>query len=272
MTSGAASAALRVASRLGYPADDPLVVSETNNTLVWLRPHAVIAKVGTQPHSADTLAREHAVAMALPSDASIARAVPGVAPSIDERSGAVVTLWERIDSDAREIADPRAIGVSLLELHRALATYRGDLPNFLIGVGRAWEVLADDGAMEGLPEDDRSFLGSTFGRLVEELDRRRGYVEQPLHGEPHGGNLLLSGAGPCWIDLENVCIGPLEWDLAFLPEGAVEVFPRVDEKLLELLRLLSSACVATWCWSRPWRPELRRHGELHLARLRDAEA
>ena len=41
-------AAINVASRLGLHADDPVLIQETNNTVVWLRPHPVIAKVGYQ--------------------------------------------------------------------------------------------------------------------------------------------------------------------------------------------------------------------------------
>jgi hypothetical protein len=269
MTSIATVAAERVASRLGYRANDPLVIQETNNTVVWLRPHAVIAKVGTRQHSAASLSREHAVAASLPPDAPIARPISGIEPALDEESGFVVTLWERLENDLRAVLDPRDIAGSLRELHAALRRYRGELPSFLVGVDFAREVLANDEAMEALDEGDRSFLRAAFDQL-RDAARRYEYIDLPLHGEPHDRNLLLTPAGPRWIDLEAVCSGPLEWDLAFLPEPAVEAFPEVDVHLLQLLRALNSARVATWCWSRPQFPELRWHAEFHLDRVRHA--
>jgi hypothetical protein len=44
VTSAAAS---RVAAKYGFGVQDPVVVQETNNTVVWLRTHAISAKVGT---------------------------------------------------------------------------------------------------------------------------------------------------------------------------------------------------------------------------------
>ena len=38
------------------------------------------------------------------------------------------------------------------------------------------------------------------------------------------------------MDRSKVCVGPLEWDLAFLPQEAVGVFPEIDIELLGLLR------------------------------------
>jgi hypothetical protein len=43
-----ASAACRVAADFGFVADDPVILQETNNTVVWLRPHPIIGKVGTR--------------------------------------------------------------------------------------------------------------------------------------------------------------------------------------------------------------------------------
>jgi thiamine kinase-like enzyme len=125
--------------------------------------------------------------------------------------------------------------------------------------------------MAALSDKDRSLLRRAFDRLSAELDTRR-FCERPLHGEPHDGNLLVTKDGLRWIDLEAACVGPLEWDLAFLPEEAVEVFRDVDRELLRLLRALNSARVATWCWARADFEEMRRHGEFHLEQVRRATA
>jgi hypothetical protein len=127
----ACRAAADIAANHGIRADNPLLLQETNNTVVWLRPSDVIAKVGTRADSADELQREYEVA-----------------------------------------------------------------------------------------------------RLRER------------------------------------CRGPIEWDLAFLPEEARANFSTVDEDLLAVLSSLNSARVATWCWVQARFPLMRRHAEHHLGLLR----
>jgi Ser/Thr protein kinase RdoA (MazF antagonist) len=39
---------------------------------------------------------------------------------------------------------------------------------------------------------------------------------QALHGDVSIGNLLRTDSGPLWNDLEDVCTGPVEWDVAGL--------------------------------------------------------
>ena len=46
----------------------------------------------------------------------------------------------------------------------------------------------------------------------------RAAVEQLLHGEPHPGNVLSTRNGPLFVDLETCCRGPVEFDLAHVPE------------------------------------------------------
>ena len=71
-----------------------------------------------------------------------------------------------------------------------------------------------------------------------------------------------------WIDFEDACRGPVEWDLAFLTEEARGVFENVDRPLLELLTTLNSVRVATWCWVQARFPQMRSHGQQHLSLLR----
>ena len=270
MSSNAVAAATRAGERSGYRSAHPVLIQETNNTVVWLQPHDVIAKVGKWKHSAETLVREHAVASALGSvGAPCATPIAGIAPMLDDQTGFTVTLWERLDHDPSRLPSPEVIGASLLELHHGLARYDGDLPPFTVSLDLARVTLWDDQQMSALPEPDRSLLRSEYDRLTGDL-RSRGYAEQPLHGEAHDRNVLATPAGLRWIDLEGACTGPLEWDLAFLAGEAVAAFPAVDDELLELLRTLNSARVATWCWARYEFEELRWHAEHHLQVVRRA--
>lgn len=264
------AAAIRVGARHGYATDTPVLVQETNNTVVWLRPHAVIAKVGTRSHSAEALTREHAVAAVLAAaDAPIAPPIPDVEPELDLETHFFVTLWRRLEHDAEREISARATAQVLGLLHEHLERYDGPLPSFIDKLSLARAALADDLRMAALPARDRAMLRAAFDRFRSSVDMYE-YAERPLHGEPHDRNLLATPSGLRWIDLEGVCLGPLEWDLAFLPEEAVSLFPWVDRGLLETLRMLNSARVATWCWARPEYPELRWHAEFHLESVRRA--
>jgi thiamine kinase-like enzyme len=55
-----------------------------------------------------------------------------------------------------------------------------------------------------------------------------------LHGDAHLGNVLRSGRELVWNDLEHVCRGPVEWDLACLAVTAV-VLGRDRESTAEAL-------------------------------------
>jgi Ser/Thr protein kinase RdoA (MazF antagonist) len=239
---------------------------------VWLRPHEVIAKVGTWSHSEEALRREHAVATTLAAtDTPIAPPVPDAGPIRDEHTGFLVTLWQRLEHDAAREPSPDDIAGALRRLHEGLSTYQGELPSFREGVRRARATLDDDRLMTALGNEDRSLLRRAFDHISAELEAFD-YVERPLHGEPHLDNLLATANGPRWIDLEAVCFGPLEWDVAFLPEETASLFPEVDAVLLGLLRTLNSASVATWCWARADVGDMREHGEHHLEQVRLAES
>jgi Ser/Thr protein kinase RdoA (MazF antagonist) len=114
---------------------------------------------------------------------------------------------------------------------------------------------------------DRLFLREAFGELMVSLDGLA-FTEHAIHGEPHRGNCLATRAGPRWIDFEDACRGPVEWDLAFLTQEARGTFENIDHTLLELLTTLNSARVATWCWVQARFPAMRSHGQQHLSLVR----
>lgn len=238
---------------------------------MWLPPHEIIAKVGTWAYSEESLRREHAVATILAAaGAPIAPPVRDAEPIFDEHTGFLVTLWQRLEHDAAREPSPDDVAGALRRLHEGLTRYRGELPDFREGVSRARATLDDDRLMTALGSEDRSLLRRVSDRVSTELEAYE-YVERPLHGEPHLDNVLSTANGVRWIDLEAVCVGPLEWDVAFLPEETARLFPEVDAVLLVLLRTLNSARVATWCWARADVGDMRKHGEYHLEQVRLAE-
>jgi len=269
MTPGC-SAAADVGRLFDIRSDDPVVIRETNNTVVWLRPHPVIAKVGTRADSHEGLAREHEVAGALHlMGAPVAEPLTDASPTRHPATGFMVTLWRRLDHDPTAEVPGWQVHSSLCQVSEALAASRIVLPDFRIGLQRARSALNGDMHTMALPAQDLSLLLEVLDGLLPELDNRP-LPQHALHGEPHEGNRLSTPSGIRWIDLESVCRGPLEWDLTFLSEDARRHYAEIDQPLFTMLSMLNSARVATWCGiaSSARFPEMRRYGQHHLDLLR----
>jgi hypothetical protein len=99
---------------------------------------------------------------------------------------------------------------------------------------------------------------------------QRSATEQLLHGEPHPGNVLNTRNGLLFTDLETCCRGPVEFDLAHLPEEASRWYPGADPALLGECRALVLAMVAAWRWDRTDQlPHGQRSARALLRALRD---
>jgi hypothetical protein len=260
-------AARAIAAKYDVDTTSTRILQDSNHTIIHLAPASVIAKVNTSPEES-SLAGELEIARFLAARADLV--VPPTAlfpPGPHLHDGLEMTFWEYCPHDARE-PEPDVLGRSLRSLHDALADYTQPLRSWdrFDGVER---VLADAGALSALPAGDRAFLRDRYRELNAATGTFRPTLRS-LHGEPHGGNLLLSAAGPRWIDFESACLGPQEWDLTVLPDEIVaRYFTDVDRELLRLLRQMRSLCVATWCWLDPDRaPVLREAGTYHLSLLR----
>jgi len=262
----AVGAAIKAGESVGFGGASPVVLQDSNNVVVWLSPHDVVAKVGTWPHSAEVLGREVEVCAHL-----AAAGAPVAAPIGELRHETTlalpVSLWERLESVAGGHASDGELAGMLSEVHAALAGCTVELPSYLAAIEHTRTTLFDDERMQALPDGDLHLLRAAFD---EWASRAHDWAVQrlPLHGEPHLGNVIVTATGPALIDFEAVSLGPTEWDLASMSPGVAKAFSRVDGDLLALLRLLNSARVATWCWGVADDPLMRAHGEHHLAVVR----
>jgi hypothetical protein len=137
-------AAIGVAEQLGLPLSRPLLVQESNNTVVWLRPYPIIAKVGTHAYGVETLIREHGLALALAATgASIPQPFPGTAPIHHSETGFIVTLWNRLDHDPNAEVDGPSVGRSLAKIHDALRIAAWNFQAF----GPAWNMPGEHCSM-----------------------------------------------------------------------------------------------------------------------------
>ncbi|MCY1143311.1 aminoglycoside phosphotransferase family protein [Actinoplanes sp. Pm04-4] len=241
----ATRAAMSITSSLGHPADDAVVLHNSNKLTLRLRPCDVLAQVAPLARQAAQL--ELDVARQL-SDVGSPVAAP-LAPEVFLPDDFVVTLWTYYEPVTTEAIPPAEYARALERLHAGMRRIDVPTPNFTDRVAQAQQLVADPDRTPKLTDADRDFLATTLRRL------RRAVANSPrphqlLHGEPHPGNLLPTADGPRFIDFETCCRGPIEFDLAHAPDEVAAFYPDDDPALLRDCRTLMLALITTWRWDR----------------------
>jgi hypothetical protein len=220
------AAAQAVARKHGVDCDEAVRIAGGSNVLVHLKPAPVVARVmtGTAVLHDDPerwLAREVAVG------AFLAERTDSVVPPTDllppgphEQDGLWMTLWKFVALD--EQAPPpeaRELGASLRGLHAALADFPGELAP--LSEVRNWlaRLLAALRPSPGLTRDDLDWLRVQMEALTPTVFESA-LPAQALHGDASMSNLLRTAGGLLWNDLEDVCRGPVAWDVAGLVASA----------------------------------------------------
>ena len=239
----ALAAAMSIASALDLAVGQAEVLHNSNKLAVRLLPCDVFARVA---HAGREVARfEVELAQQLAAAQSpVAALEPRVAPRPYERDGFVITLWTYYEPATSGAVAPDDYARALERLHAGMRTLDVASPHFTDRVEEAEQLVAScDDPLLG--DADREILSTTL------RSRRRaivdhGAVEQLLHGEPHPGNVLGTRNGVRFIDLETCCRGPVEFDLAHVPEQVGERYAPADQQLLQECRCLVLAMVAAW--------------------------
>ncbi|MEU2108673.1 aminoglycoside phosphotransferase family protein [Streptomyces sp. NPDC019507] len=265
----AVAAAVSTASSLGLAADDVIVLHDSNKLTLRLLPCDVVARVAPVAHQVARFEVELAQLLA-EAGCPVAALEPRVEPRVHERDGFVVTLWTFYEPATPRQVPPGDYAHALERLHAGMRRLDVPTPHFTDRVEQAQRLVANRDRTPALAETDREFLGDTLRSLRRAIGERGG-AEQLLHGEPHPGNLLTTGSGLLFTDLETCCRGPLEFDLAHAPEEVGAHCPGVDHAMLRECRLLVLAMITTWRWDRDDRfPNGRRLGTEWLSRIRAA--
>jgi aminoglycoside phosphotransferase (APT) family kinase protein len=262
----AVAAATSIASALGLAVDDTTVLQNSNKLAVRLLPCDVLARVAP---SAQQVARfEVELAGRLAETGSpVGVLEPRVPPRVYERDDFVVTLWTYYASVTPDAA-PADYAKALERLHAGMRKLDAATPHFTDRVAEAEQLVASRQRTPALADADRALLGGTLRDLRRRISQH-GAAEQLLHGEPHPGNLLSTKSGPLFIDLETCCRGPVEFDLAHVPEAVIEHYLGVDQALLSDCRALVLAMVAAWRWdARDQFPDGRQWGLDFVSTLR----
>ena len=229
---------MSIASALGLPSDDAVMLHDSNKLALRLLPCDVLARVA---HVGQEVARfEVELAQRLAeTESPVAALEPRVEPRGYERDGFEVTLWTYYEPVTPQV--PAADYANALErLHAGMRTIDVPTPHFTERVADADRNVASTPLLD---DAERELLSRTLrdlGRAVTDRDA----AEQLLHGEPHPGNVLNTKDGPVFIDLETCCQGPVEFDLAHVPAAVSVQYPAVDQALLRDCRGLVLAVVA----------------------------
>lgn len=265
--SRAITAATALAGALGLPVNDAVVIHNSNKLALRLLPCDVFARVA--PLGQEVAALEVELAQRLAAVASPVVALePRVEPGVYERDGFAVTLWTYHEATPDRYS-PAAYADALQRLHGEMRSVEVATPHFMERVAAAERLVTNRHETPALSEGDQYLILDTLRSAGQQI-HSRGAAEQLLHGEPHPGNLLSTQGGPLFIDFETCCRGPVEFDVAHVPDEVSAHYPDIDPVLLQQCRRLVLAMVAAWrCDIRDEFPNGRQHGRDILILLRE---
>lgn len=265
----AVAAATSIAAALDLTVDDAIVLHNSNKLALRVLPCDVLARVAHVGHEVAQFEVDLAQRLA-ETDSPVAALEPRVEPRVYGRDGFAVTLWTYYQPVAPQEVSPADYADALERLHSGMRKLDVTAPHFTDRVAEAQQLVASRDHTPALADDDRALLSTTLRSLRRAIGDR-GAAEQLLHGEPHPGNVLSTKTGPLFIDLETCCRGPIEFDLAHVPEEVSERYPDVDHELLRECRILMLAMIATWRWDRDDQlPNGRQLGTEWLSQIRAA--
>jgi phosphotransferase family enzyme len=242
----ALAAATSTASALDLVVDDGIVLHDSNKLAVRLLPCDVLARVAPAAHQVAQFEVELAQRLA-ETGSPVAALEPRVEPRVYARDGFVVTLWTYYKPVTCREVSPAGYANALERLHAGMRKLDVGTPHFTDRVEAAEQLVESSNLTPELADADRELLINTL-RSRRQAIGDRGAAEQLLHGEPHPGNMLSTKTGLLFIDLETCCRGPVEFDLAHVPEHVSKRYADADEELLSECRILVLAMVAAWRW------------------------
>ena len=267
VVSRAQAAASSLAVGLGLSVADVAVVHNSNKLALRLLPCDVFARVALVGQEVAALEVELARSLSA-SGSPVAALDPRVEARAYVSDGFAVTFWTYYPAATVGLS-PATYADALQRLHAGLRSIRTATPHFLDRVAEAEQLVADPDLSPNLADVDRELLMTTLQSSRRTIEGS-GAAEQLLHGEPHPGNVLTTAYGPLFIDLETCCRGPVEFDLAHVPEDVAGCYPVADQELLHECRRLVLAMVAAWRWDAGDEfPNGRQAGRDLLATIRE---
>jgi len=222
----ALAAARAVACAHGVRCEDAVVIAAGSNVLVHLKPTPIVARVMTGTAAlhddiARWLEREVAVgAFVAERGGPVVPPSDLLAPGPYQQYGFWMTFWKFVAHEPADRApDAREVGRSRRELHTVLAGFAGDLEPLSSVCNQIERQLAQLRPCPWLSEKDIELLRAELERLTPTVFETS-LPAQAIHGDAGLSNLLQTRTQLLWNDLEDVCAGPVAWDLAGLIASA----------------------------------------------------
>ncbi|AMO06873.1 MULTISPECIES: phosphotransferase [Mycobacteriaceae] len=245
-TRRAAGAALEAGRAAGLEVERATILHDVFSVVVHLEPAPVVARIpvvlppGYTP-ALQTARQQRELDVVAWLDA---HGVPVVAPSplvarVPVRCGGFgMTFWEL--ADVAPDHQPYA-GVPIAksaELHAGLAGYPAPLP-FLVPFTKAAPDMFDRlEPSDFLSSNDIERARGQFAELSAVLGSADAFAArhpdvgvQTLQGDGPSHNVIRTTTGVKFADFEDVCRGPVEWDLAMLGPEAVAEYDEAAEAL-----------------------------------------
>jgi hypothetical protein len=265
----AVAAAMTTAATLNLSVEDAIVLHDSNRLVVRLLPCDVVARVAPMAYQASAELEVKIVQRLAETDSPLAVLDPRVDPCVYVRDSFVIAMWSYYEPAPSEELSSADYAHALGRLHAGMRQMNFGTPHFMDRVADTRQWVASHDVTPELTDADRALLVDTLGMLGRSIIKR-GAVEQLLHGEPHPWNVLSTTHGPLFLDFENSCRGPVEYDLAWVPEAVSEHYPGADQDLVGACRGLMLAIVAAHRWRRDdQHPSGRPSGEEFLKALRE---
>ncbi len=243
------AAAMGAAAALGLKVENAIVLHESNKLTVRLLPCDAVARVADERIRRWAEFEVQLAQRLAETDSPVAALEPRVEPGTYVRDGFVVTLWTYYEPDQSRNFTPADYAHALQRLHACMRQIDVPTPHFTDRIADAQRLVGNSEQTPELADAERELLANTL-RSVRESIIVHGAPEQLLHGEPHPGNVLRTNKGLVFIDLETCCRGPVEFDLAYVPEAVCVQYPSAHPQLLHECRILMLAMVAAWRWDR----------------------
>ena len=266
----AVAAGMSTASMLGLTADDAIVLNDSNRLVLRLLPCDIVARVAHIAHQAGAAFEVELARRLAQTESPVATLDPRVEPQTNVHDGFVVTLWTYYEPVPPQAVTPAEYAHALKRLHAGMRQIDMATPHFTDRVAEAQRLVGSRDHTPDLPDADRELLSTTL-RSLRRAVVERGGAEQLLHGEPHPGNLLRTKQGLRFADLETCCRGPVEFDIAHVPDAVSAHYRDADQDLLRACRILMLAMVAAWRWDRDDQfPNRDEHRQKLLSEIRAA--
>jgi hypothetical protein len=174
------------------------------------------------------------------------------------------TYYEQVGAIA-----PADYADALIRIHAGLRQINLAAPHITDRFA-AWAEEVDNRELTPeLPSPDRELLRTTFNRARNAINWWD-TGDQLLRGEPHPGNLLSTSTGPLFIDFHTCQRGPVEYDIAYVPEEVAAHYPVANQHLVHQFRVLMWAGFTTMRW-RP-RDQIPNRDYWRVAGLKELRA